>query len=161
VVGESAAAMLAQDDGARSVMPCPLGTFVPGLWQPLAGPTGAPLCDPSPWVEDAPPFLIDSALQFRSHGPYPLDSAAYAADYNEIKQIGALDSPTRTPLETHLAAFWQTNPAPTYNLLAQRFVAEKSLDTSDNARLVAMIIRAGAGVPSTISSRPAAISAAS
>jgi hypothetical protein len=46
---------------------------------------------------------------FRSHGPYPLDSAAYATDYNEIKQIGALDSPTRTPLETHLTAFWQTN----------------------------------------------------
>jgi hypothetical protein len=139
-VGEAAAAaMLAQGHDARTVIACAFSVFVPGVWQPLAGPTGAPLCDPSPWVKDAPPFLIDSALQFRTQGPYSLDSAAYAADYNEVKQLGSLNSTIRTPLETHLAVFWQTNPVPNYNLLAQRFVAEKSLDTTDTARLFAMV----------------------
>jgi hypothetical protein len=139
-VGEAAAAaMLAQGHDARTVIPCSFGSFVPGVWQPLAGATGAPLCDPSPWVKDAAPFLIDSASQFRTAGPYALGSAAYAADYNEVKEIGSVNSASRTPLETHLAVFWQTSPGPNYNLLAQRFVAEKSLDTTDSARLFAMI----------------------
>jgi hypothetical protein len=139
-VGEAAAAaMLAQGHDARAVIGCAFGIFVPGVWQPLAGPTGAPLCDPSPWVRDAAPFLIDSPLQFRTAGPYALDSAFYAADYNEVEELGSLTSTTRTPLQTHLAVFWQTSPGPNYNLLAQRFVAEKSLDTTDSARLFAMI----------------------
>jgi hypothetical protein len=139
-VGEAAAAaMLAQGHDARTVIPCSFGSFVPGVWQPLAGATGAPLCDPSPWVKDAAPFLIDSASQFRTAGPYALGSAAYAADYNEVKEIGSVNSASRTSLETHLAVFWQTSPGPNYNLLAQRFVAEKSLDTTDSARLFAMI----------------------
>jgi hypothetical protein len=139
-VGEAAAAaMLAQGHDARTVIGCAFGVFVPGVWQPLAGPTGAPICDPSAWVRDAPTFLVDSASQFRTAGPYALDSAAYAADYNEVKQLGSLTSTIRTPMQTHLAVFYQSNPGVNYNLLAQRFVAEKSLDTTDSARLFAMI----------------------
>jgi VCPO second helical-bundle domain len=121
------------------VVGCSFGSFVPGVWQPLAGPTGAPVRDPSAWVKDAAPFLVDSASQFRTKGPYSLDSAAYAADYNEVKELGSVNSTTRTPLQSHLAVFWQSNPGANYNLLAQRFVAEKSLDTTDSARLFAMI----------------------
>ncbi len=135
----AAAAMLRQGHDARAVIPCSFGFFVPGVWQPLADATGAPLCDPSAWVKDAAPFLVYSASDFRTAGPYPLGSAAYAADYNEVKELGSLNSATRTPLQTHLAVFWQSNPAPNYNLLAQRFVAENSLDTTDSARLFAMI----------------------
>ena len=135
----AAAAMLRQGHDARAVIPCSFGSFVPGVWQPLADATGAPLCDPSAWVKDAAPFLVYSASDFRTAGPYPLGSAAYAADYNEVKELGSLNSATRTPLQTHLAVFWQSNPAPNYNLLAQRFVAENSLDTTDSARLFAMI----------------------
>jgi hypothetical protein len=139
-VGEAAAAaMLAQGHDARTVIPCSFGSFVPGVWQPLASATGDPLCDSAQWVKDAAPFLIKSASQFRTAGPYPLDSAAYAADYNEVKDLGSVNSTSRTPLETHLAVFWQTSPGPNYNLLAQRFVVEKSLDTTDSARLFAMI----------------------
>jgi VCPO second helical-bundle domain len=139
-VGEAAAAaMLAQGHDARAVIGCAFGVFVPGVWQPLAGPTGDPLCDPTPWVRDAPTFLVNGPLQFRTAGPYALDSAAYAADYNEVKDLGSLNSATRTPSQTHLAVFWQSNPGPNYNLLAQRFVAEKSLNTIESARLFAMI----------------------
>jgi hypothetical protein len=135
----AAAAMLSQGHDARMAVPCSIGTFSPGVWQPLTDATGAPLCDPSAWVKDAKTFLVSNALQFRTPGPYPLDSVAYANDYNEVKQLGSANSTTRTPLESHLAVFWQSNPGPNYNLLAQRFVAEKSLDTTDSARLFAMI----------------------
>ena len=139
-VGEAAAAaMLAEGHDARAAVPCAIGSFVAGVWQPLADSTGAPICDPSAWVRDASTFLVRSASQFRTAGQYALDSAAYARDYDEVKELGSVDSATRGTLKTHLAPFWQSNPAPNYNLLAQRFVAEKSLDTRDSALLFAMI----------------------
>jgi PAP2 superfamily len=139
-VGTMAAdAMLAEGHDGRVLMSCTFGTFVPGVWQPLAGPTGAPACDPSPWVKDAVPFLVESATQFRTPGPLALTSAAYAAEVNEVKAIGSLNSSTRTPAQSHAAAFWQTNPAANYNAIARRFVDLYSLDLSDSARLFAML----------------------
>ena len=141
-VGTMAAdAMLAEGHDGRplSSSPCTFGTFVPGAWQPVAGPTGAPLCDPAPWVKDAKPFLVESGSQFRTHGPLALTSAAYTAEFNEVKSNGSLLSTTRTPVQSHIAAFWQTNPAANYNAIARRFVELYTLDLSDSARLFAML----------------------
>ena len=50
-VGEMAAdAMLAEGHDSRTVIGCTFGSGLPGVWQPLAGPSG-PLCDPTPWWE--------------------------------------------------------------------------------------------------------------
>lgn len=137
-VGTMAAeAMLAQGHFDPVVVPCVWGSG-PGVWQPLQGPTG-PLCDPTPWVANAVPFLIESSSQFRTAGPYALTSPEYAADFNEVKALGALNSTVRTPEQTHLAAFWQTNPAPNYNALGRRFVGERSLSTRESALMFAMI----------------------
>jgi hypothetical protein len=106
---------------------------------PLAGAGGLPLCDPSPWVAHAKPFVLKSPSQFRSAGPYALKSAEYTADFNEVKLLGAVDSTKRTPDQTHAAVFWQTNPAANYNALARRFVDQFSLGVSDSGRLFAMI----------------------
>jgi hypothetical protein len=139
-VGQTAAeAMLAEGHDGRTVIGCGFGSGAAGAWQPLAGPTGAPLCDPSPWVEDAVPFLVTSPSQFRTAGPHPLGSADYAADFNEVKSTGALNSSTRTTEQTHAAAFWQTNPAANFNAIARRFVDQLSLDVSDSARLFALL----------------------
>jgi len=139
-VGVMAAdAMLAEGHDGRVLISCTFGTFVPGVWQPVAGPTGAPACDPSPWVKDAKPFLVESGSQFRTPGPLALTSAAYAAEVNEVKAIGSLTSTTRTAAQSHAAAFWQTNPAANYNAIARRFVDLYSLDLSDSARLFAML----------------------
>ncbi len=139
-VGTMAAdAMLAEGHDGRQVLTCTFGSGLPGVWQPLAGPTGAPLCDPTPWVANAVPFLVESASQFRTAGPYPLGSAAYAAELNEVKAIGSWNSTTRTAAQTHAAAFWQTNPAANYNAIARRFVDELGLDVSESARLFAML----------------------
>jgi len=139
-VGRMAAeAMLAEGHDGRTPIGCTFGSGAPGVWQPLAGPTGAPLCDPSPWVGHGVPFVVGSPSQFRTQGPLPLTSAAYAADVAEVKAIGSLSSATRTAPQSHAGAFWQTNPAANYNAIARRFVDQLSLDLSDSARLFAML----------------------
>jgi len=135
----AASEMLAEGHDGRTVIGCTFGSGLPGVWQPLAGPTGDPLCDPTAWVRDAKPFLINSATQFASAGPYPLTSAQYAADVNEVESLGAINSTTRTPEQTHAAVFWQTNPSSNYNALARRFVDQLALDVNDSARLFALV----------------------
>ena len=90
-------------------------------------------------MRDATPFLVNSATQFQSSGPYPLTSAQYAADVNEVESLGAINSTTRTPEQTHAAVFWQTNPSTGQNAVARRFVDQFSLDVSDSARLFALL----------------------
>ena len=117
-VGTLAAdAMPAEGHDGRVFIPCMFGTFVPGVWQPLATATGARARDPSPWVKDAVPFLVNSPSQFRTPGPLALTSDAYTAEFNEVKAIGALNNSTRTPAQSHIAAFWNTNPAANYNAI--------------------------------------------
>jgi len=135
----AADAMLAEGHDGRVVIGCTFGSGLPGVWQPLAGPTGTPLCDPSPWVANAKPFVLKSPSQFRTAGPLALTSAAYAADVNEVKEIGSLNSTTRTVFQSHAAAFWQSSPTANYNAIARRFVDQLSLDVSDSARLFAML----------------------
>lgn len=136
-VGEmAAAAMLAEGHNSAAAIPCPIELAAPGVFQLLPGQG----CDPSPWVKDAKPFLLESPSQFRSPPPYALDSDAYTADFNEVKAKGkAPPNSDRTDAETHAAVFWQTNPAANYNGLAQRFVDQFNLDVSDSARLFALL----------------------
>jgi hypothetical protein len=139
-VGEmAAAAMLAEGHDSAVPIGCMFGTGAVGVWQPLPGALGMPICDPTVWVANAKPFLLDSPSQFRTAGPYPVGSPEYAADFAEVKSLGRIDSTTRTPEQTHAAAFWQTNPAANYNALARRLVDQFSLDVSDSARLFAML----------------------
>jgi len=139
-VGAMAAdAMLAEGHDGRTAIGCIFGSGLPGVWQPLAGPTGAPLCDPAKWVANGKPFVLKSPSQFRTAGPYSLGSPEYAADFNEVKAIGKIDSATRTDGQTHAAAFWQTNPAANYNAIARRFADQLGLGVSDSARLFALM----------------------
>jgi hypothetical protein len=140
-VGAIAAdAMLAEGhDGRAGQFGCTFVSPLPGVWQPLPGPTGAAACDPSTWVANAKTFVVKSASQFRTAGPDALDSPQWAADYNEVKDIGSLTSATRTAAQTHAASFWQTNPAANYNALARRLVNQFGLGVSDSARLFAML----------------------
>jgi hypothetical protein len=139
-VGSMAAdAMLAEGHDGRTFIGCTFGSGGAGEWQPLPGPNGDPLCDPAPWVRDAVPFLVGSATQFRTDGHLDLTSAEYTDEFNEVKDIGSLNSNTRTAAQSHAAAFWQTNPGANYNAIARRFVSQFSLDMSDSARLFAMM----------------------
>jgi hypothetical protein len=120
----------------------------PGYWQPLYNPDGTRQLDPTPWVGGVRPFLLVSPSQFRTAGPNPLGSAAYAADFNEVKALGRVDSGVRTATQTHNALFWQSNggPALLWNDVASDLVENPSysIDMGDSALLLGMMNLAGA-----------------
>jgi PAP2 superfamily len=83
-------------------------------------------------------FVLKSGDQFRPPPPYALSSARWAADYNEIKRIGARTGSTRTPEQNDIARFWQLTGAATYNPVTRQVAAARKLDLLDNARLFAL-----------------------
>jgi hypothetical protein len=94
--------------------------------------------DPSAWVKDVRPFLVEDATRFGTRGPYALNSRAYARDFNEIKAIGALNSATRTADQTDQAKFWMEGPQP-FTRAARTLAAERRLRDVDTARMFAML----------------------
>jgi hypothetical protein len=140
----AAAAMLASRVGDGFLAPfTPTIGSGPGDWRPLGWPA-APVFDPDGWVGNLKPFLIESPSQFRSEGPNPLDSAAYAEEFDEVKELGELGSSTRTADQTAAAVFWQTAPIPLWNVLARGLATRYELDAADQARFYATFNLAGA-----------------
>ncbi len=145
----AAEAMIAarEDDGRFGPSPW-VPNFAPGHWQPLLNPDGTPMLDPTPWVANVRPFLIESSSQFRTDGPQELTSAAYAAEFNEVKRLGSLNSTARTPEQTHIALFWQNAGGATllWNAVARNLVESGSfgVDIVESARLLAMMNLSGA-----------------
>jgi hypothetical protein len=114
-----------------------------GHWQPIVGPTG-PILDPTPWVGGVKPFLMQTSSQFRTAPPFALDSAAYAAELNEVKAIGRATGSTRTADQTYIAKWWQSAPVLSWNDVARQLIARNDLDAADSARLLALQNLSGA-----------------
>ncbi|MBB6609502.1 hypothetical protein H7F15_00490 [Pontibacter sp. Tf4] len=74
------------------------------------------------------PFGIESGDQFRNEAPYPLNSAEYIADYNEVKALGCTDCPLRTAEQTQIGAFWVENTSSSMNRLARALIVQRKLD---------------------------------
>jgi hypothetical protein len=131
----AAEAMLAKraNDGRNGPFSFPIGSQ-PGAWRPTP-PTFA--LDPAPWVGNVQPFLVPSAAMIRSDPPNPLTSSAYAEDFTEVKQVGALASTTRTADQTEAAIFWQDHGPALWNRVLQALSASRGLDIADTARLFA------------------------
>jgi hypothetical protein len=110
----------------------------PGHWQPLLNADGTQMLDPTPWVGGVTPFLVQSSTQFRTAGPLALGSAAYAAEVNEVKALGAVNSAVRTPEQTYIARWWQSTPIASWNSVARDLVGRYEVDIVDSARLLAM-----------------------
>jgi hypothetical protein len=85
------------------------------------------------------PFLMSSNDQFRPGPPPALSSAEYAAAYNEVKEIGAFNSATRTVDQTNSALFWDTSNGMTWIRNGVDVVAEDHLSTFENARVLAKL----------------------
>ncbi|HVD87761.1 MAG TPA: vanadium-dependent haloperoxidase, partial [Jatrophihabitantaceae bacterium] len=116
-----------------------------GKWQPLINPAnGLPLLDPTPWVGGVKPFFIQSSSQFRSVPPPALDSAQWAAEFNEVKSLGRADSATRTPDQTYVAKWWQSAPGLSWNEVARQLITRNGLDAAAAARLLALQNMSGA-----------------
>jgi membrane-associated phospholipid phosphatase len=90
------------------------------------------------------PFALSSATQFRPNGPAALDSAEWAAEYNETKSLGGLGSITRTVDQTEIALFWAdgsgtVTPPGHWNDIARDVVAMRGTTLEQNARLFALL----------------------
>ena len=112
----------------------------PGFWDSVA-PNGTIALDPTPWVGGVEPFLMQSSSQFRSDGPLALSSAAYAAEFNEVKALGGngvVTPSARTATQTYIAKWWQSNPVASWNDVARQLIARNGLDALESARLLAM-----------------------
>ncbi len=140
----AAAAMLAfrQNDGFLATFNPEVGTDA-GDWRPIGWPA-TPAFDPDGYVGNMKPFLIKSPSQFRSKGPNSPKSKAYAREFDEVKELGALNSTTRTADQTAAAVFWQFAPIALWNPLMRELAARYHLDTADQARLYAMVNLAAA-----------------
>ena len=117
----------------------------PGEWRSTAfTSTGAPVVEPAPWVGNVDPFIVPDVEALRSDGPNPLTSQAYAEDFNEVKEVGSLDSTVRTADQTEAAVFWQANGAGLFNALFRQLAGTQDLDIAEAARMFAMANLAGA-----------------
>ena len=128
------------NDGSDALVPPPDGSG-PGVWVPTP-PAFSPYLLPQ-WGFVVP-FGMSSSSQFRPPGPPSLDSDQYAADYNEVKELGAALGSTRTADQTQIALFWADGagtetPPGHWNSIAQIIAAGQGNTLEENARLFALL----------------------
>jgi len=124
-------------DGFSNVLPPFLGGLAPGVWRPTP-PALAPGL--APQMATMTPWAIASPSQFRPGGPPSLTSAQYTADFNEVKSMGSISSLSRTADQTLYALFWQSaSPTDLWDSVATSLGAERHLNLSENARLLALL----------------------
>jgi PAP2 superfamily len=109
----------------------------PGVYVPTAITTS------STWP-DVKPFSLATASQYRPQPPIALNSEQWAADYNEIKDLGGKNSTKRSAQQTEDARFWLiTGPQSTEPVVRQIATAKK-LSVIESARLMALTSAAAA-----------------
>ncbi len=84
------------------------------------------------------PFALKEPTQFRPVPPIALESEQWAADYNEIKSLGARNSPTRSPRQTEDARFWLAAGPVIYYPVVRQLALAKTQNVIDSARLLAL-----------------------
>src|SRR5207247_9547995 len=128
------------DDGWVAAVQPPGGSG-PGVWVPTP-PAFLPYLLPQ-WGFVVP-FGMSSSSQFRPPGPPSLDSERYAADYEEVKELGAAVGSTRTEEQSEIARFWADGagtetPPGHWNSIAQTIAAARGNTLEENARLFALL----------------------
>jgi hypothetical protein len=113
----------------------------PGIWTPNPGNPAPPVLGLR--LPGIAPLALESASQFRPDGPNPLDSDEYAEDFNQVKELGRVDSSSRTPAQTAQALFWTDHDLRQWNDGMLRIVSDRGLDLVKAARMLAMAHVAG------------------
>ena len=120
--------------------------LVPGRWQPTPpnNPTAA-----FTHLQNAAPMALLTATQFLPPPPPSLTSERYAADLNEVAEIGKSDSASRTAEQTAIARLWAgiastgsgtaTNFMSIWNNIARDVSTERRLSLVDAARVFVLV----------------------
>ena len=137
----AAAAMLAEraNDGRFDVEPFATSTDV-GRWRVVA-PGNSNVLGQFATVS---PLALDRPDQFPTEGMPALTSAQYAAEFDEVKALGAQSGSSRTEAQTLMAGFYTANPLLFYNTGLRAIARERGLSAGEQARLFAMTSFAGA-----------------
>lgn len=122
----------------------------PGKWQPTPPEYRAALLPE--WATLVCLALRDTS-QFRAAGAPELNSEAFVAAFEQVRQLGAANNSTRTGEQTVIAYFWAdgegtVTPPGHWNRIAAGVAEKRGLSLADNARLFAMlnVAMADAGV---------------
>lgn len=132
---------LRSDDGSNAVVPYIPGSQA-GEWRPTP-PGFAPAVSPG-WGQ-VTPFALSTGSQFRPPPPPALNSPEYAAAFNEVRALGAVNSSIRTPDQTQVGLFWAYDrpglgpPPIPYNQIAQTLAVARGNSLEQNARLFALL----------------------
>ena len=90
------------------------------------------------------PLTLKSPDQFPTEGMPPVTSEQYAAEFNEVKALGAQVGSSRTQAQTLMAGFYTANPLFFYNTGLRVIATNQGLSTSEQARLFVKTSMAGA-----------------
>lgn len=111
----------------------------PGEWVPTSG-----VEFQAPWLGFTRPVLVDSATQFTVDGPDAVTSPAYAADFEEVRRMGAAAGSDRSPADEATARFFSDNPPRQYQDAMRERSARHGQDIVATARMFAAANVAGA-----------------
>jgi hypothetical protein len=114
-----------------------LPASAPGVWQPSPGPVLG-LCLPG-----MRPLALKRASQFRPDAPNALTNEEYADDFNQVKDLGRIDSTRRTPEQTSEARFWTDHDIRQWNDGMLLLASARGLDLVRTARMLALAHVAG------------------
>jgi hypothetical protein len=93
----------------------------------------------APGWRDLKPFALEDAGQFRAPPPPALDSATYAAAFQEVKAIGGKSSRARSAEQTAYAKFWWEFSEIGWNRIGRVVASERKLGLQASARLFALL----------------------
>jgi membrane-associated phospholipid phosphatase len=137
-VAEGALASRA-NDGSKTVVPYIVSTEI-GKWQPTSA-VASPLL---PQWGKVTPFALESSGQFRPDAPPALDSDEYTQDFNRTKDIGSLNSTTRTADQTEIAKFWADGggtytPPGHWNSIATQLLSKNNASLVESAHTLGVL----------------------
>jgi hypothetical protein len=108
----------------------------PGVWRPTL-PGAAPMA--VPWLAFVTPLLLGSATEIAVDGPDALGSAAYTADFNEVRTMGARTGSARDADQTAIARFYNANAVVQYGNALMAYAAAHPRSIVTTARTFALV----------------------
>ncbi|MGC5583772.1 vanadium-dependent haloperoxidase [Ornithinimicrobium sp. W1665] len=111
----------------------------PGMWVP----TGSGEMQ-APWLAFVTPIVLEAGADLGIDGPDPIDSAAYALDFQEARTMGAATGSLRTTQQTETGLFFTDHPPRQYQDAMRDRAVRHDLDIVESARMLAAANVAGA-----------------
>jgi hypothetical protein len=149
-IGEAAAKAMTALRAADGSMPLQFyapGPPTPGLWQttpgcPIDPVTNLPVGSLLQW-RNVTPFGIARAADFIPGPPPALTSNAYRKDYNEVKNVGSLNSEQRPQDRTDVARFYgmgvRSSPTALLGSAVRQISTSRGDSLVENARALALL----------------------